>query len=500
MAQWRAVIRRVQLIDDALHGYSDRLPPSRADPLLRGLSRAANHSVLWLTSAALLALRKGPTRRAAVRGVAALGASSFTANAVAKRVIPRQRPIWDSLPPWRRIVGSPTSPAFPSGHAASAAAFATGVAMECPSAGLVIAPVAAAVGYSRVHVGAHWPSDVLAGAALGTGIALATRRWWPVRPEQPARARPRGDAPALPQGRGLVVLANKRSGDEGVDPAERVAEALPAARVIGAPDGGDLGAALEEAVDGALAVGIAGGDGSVGAAAAVADRRGLPLMVAPEGTLNHFARDVGIGSLEQAAEAVSAGDAVGVDLGIVEVECDPVDGRQHRRCFVNTASLGGYPDLVRLREQWEPRWGKWPAGAAALVRVLAQASPLTVEIDGRRRKLWLLFVGNGVYHPRGVAPMWRPRLDSGLLDVRYLLADLPFSRTRFLAAAATGALARSRTYVQECVSSVDVRVLGDPVTVATDGEVELRGGSFHFRVAPGRLVVYRPADEPVDTA
>ena len=97
----------------------------------------------------------------------------------------------------------------PSGHAASAAAFATAVGLESPRLGLALAPVAAAVGYSRVHVGAHWASSMHSGAALGVGVAALTQRWWPVRRTDEARARPVDSAPALPDGEGLLMMVNQ---------------------------------------------------------------------------------------------------------------------------------------------------------------------------------------------------------------------------------------------------------------------------------------------------
>src|SRR5919107_1651345 len=98
------------------------------------------------------------------------------------------------------VATPPTSSSFPSGHSASAAAFATAVSMESPVLGLVVSPLAAAVAYSRVHVGVHWTSDVVVGAAVGTGVALATERWWPVREQDEARARPLDTVPELPEG------------------------------------------------------------------------------------------------------------------------------------------------------------------------------------------------------------------------------------------------------------------------------------------------------------
>ena len=89
-------------------------------------------------------------------------------------------------------------------------------------------------------------------------------------------------------------------------------------------------------------------------------------------------------------------------------------------------------------------------------------------------------------------PAWRPALDTGLLDIRYLRADLRLSRTRFLLTAPTGALHRSRTYVQREAPALEVRVFGKPVAPATDGEVEVTGDRFDFAVRPARLTVHRP--------
>src|SRR3546814_18449056 len=94
--------------------------------------------------------------------------------------------------------------------------------------------------------------------------------------------------------------------------------------------------------------------------------------------------------------------------------------------FLTTASRGGYPEVGRLREKREPRFGKWPAAGAAMIRVLAAAGPMTVTIDGKRTTIWMLFVGNGRYSPADQVPMSRPEMNRGLLDVRYLRADTKF--------------------------------------------------------------------------
>ena len=193
--------RRLDEVDEIDRGISrwiGQQPPSPLDVAMKGLSTVANHSMLWFAIAAALAVRKGATRRAALRGVLSIAATSFTANTVLKPLLPRRRPAAKELPAYQLLPDPPTSSSFPSGHAASAAAFAVAVALECPKVGLAIAPLAAAVAYSRIHVGVHWTSDVLAGAAVGSGIALSTQRWWPVRRTDEAQARPLDHAPMLP--------------------------------------------------------------------------------------------------------------------------------------------------------------------------------------------------------------------------------------------------------------------------------------------------------------
>lgn len=257
--------------------------------MLCGLSRAANHGRLWLGVAAVLGARKGTGRRAAVRAMGSLAISSALTNVVAKSVFHRRRPNLADHPPVRRLRREPISSSFPSGHSASAAAFATAVAMESPLLAVAVAPLATAVAYSRVHVGVHYPGDVVAGSAIGAGVALATRHWWPVHPAVPARVRLTSVAAALPGGEGLVIVVNPRSGPDDLSPAEELRGLLPKAELIELAEGDDLDELLGEAAGRAQALGIAGGDGTVAAAALVALEHGLPLAVLPAGTLNHFA-------------------------------------------------------------------------------------------------------------------------------------------------------------------------------------------------------------------
>lgn len=463
------------------------LGPGPLDEVMRRLARSADHSVLWLVLAGVASARPGRSRRGAVRGLLAVAAASATANSLAKPLFPRGRPPEEGVAVARRLRKRPTSSSYPSGHAASAAAFVTGMALESPETAAVIAPVAAAVAYSRVHTGVHWPSDVVSGAVLGSGIALATRRWWATRPDDPANLGLSEEAPRCPGGDGLLIAVNPGSGAEDGAVEDELRQRLPRATVIRLGTDSDF----RIQVDGHLrerdyrAIGVCGGDGTVQAMSEVAMRRGIPLAVFPGGTLNHFAQDTGIVDTESTARAVETGQAVLVDVAEVQVD------DRHPTPFLNTASLGGYPDSVRLRDKWEPKLGKWPAAAAAMITVLSEAKPLTVTLDGEQTAVWMFFVGNGRYSPRDRVPMSRPDLHRGTLDIRYLRADIRFSRSKLVFAALSGTLGSSTSYVQKSIAAVDVEVHGPSIALATDGEAERSGSRFRFASRPGALTLYR---------
>lgn len=148
------------------------------DSAMRRLSHAADHSKLWLGTAAALAVVGGPKgRRAAARSLLALGAASALANLVAKPLTVRSRPQREEREALaRRHVPMPRSSSFPSGHTASAFAFATAAGHVSPGLSAPLRAAATLVGYSRVHTGVHFPADVLAGAFLGVSAAEAVNR------------------------------------------------------------------------------------------------------------------------------------------------------------------------------------------------------------------------------------------------------------------------------------------------------------------------------------
>ncbi|MFJ8715248.1 bifunctional phosphatase PAP2/diacylglycerol kinase family protein [Streptomyces violaceus] len=454
-----------------------------AGPVLPRLGRCANHGALWFAAAAALAASRTPrARRAATRGLASLSLASLAINTLGKRSVRRPRPALDPVPLIRQLKRQPITTSFPSGHAASAAAFATGVALESPVWGAVVAPVAASVALSRVYTGVHFPSDVLAGAALGVGAAFAVRGLVPTRSQATPPARPRAEVPALLEGEGLVLVANTAAGT-----AERVRalrDDLPRAEVVEC-EPQDVAAELEKAAGRARVLGVCGGDGTVNAAARVALRHRLPLAVLPGGTLNHFAYDLGVEDARDLARALRQGDAVRVDVG--RFSC----GDEHG-VFLNTCSVGVYPELVRERERWSHRIGGWPAGVLAARRVLrADRHPLEAEFQGRTRPLWLLFAGNGTYHRVGLAPGRRLDLADGQLDVRVVHGGRR-PAARLLAAALAGPLTRSPAHAAVQVGRLRLDHVAPGTLLAYDGEVIDVEGRVTLEKLPEALTVYRP--------
>lgn len=174
-AQLRAEFRA---LDEALYAAVAGTETPQLDRWLRPLTVAADHSKLWIATAACLGLVGGSRgRRAALDGMASVALASFAANQGAKRITQRRRPNRaESSVPRSRQVPMPTSTSFPSGHSASAFAFAVGVSRQLPWLGVPLLLAAATVGYTRVHAGVHYPGDVLAGAALGIACGESAPR------------------------------------------------------------------------------------------------------------------------------------------------------------------------------------------------------------------------------------------------------------------------------------------------------------------------------------
>ncbi|MCY7379625.1 MAG: hypothetical protein LH467_09845 [Gemmatimonadaceae bacterium] len=248
--------------------------------------------------------------------------------------------------------------------------------------------------------------------------------------------------------------------------------------------------------DGARRVLVAGGDGTIATAAATLLETKAELAVLPGGTLNHFARDLGIST--DAAEAIAlavSGSTRGVDVGMV-----------NGRIFLNTSSVGAYVRFVRVRESLEHLFGYRLASFVAAVRILFTLRRMGVEVvvDGQKRiyRTPLVFVGVG---ERGMQlPSLGQRIPNGRRGLHVMVVRGRSSARTLalgLAAVARGVSTVSRTPVFESFLvdelRIDMRGMG---TVAVDGEIAHMTAPLRFVLQRDALDVVCPAPTAVTDA
>jgi len=474
---------QVHALDAAVFSAVASTPSPVLDRWMPKLTNAADHSVLWLVIAGGMYLTgRSRARRGAMRGVVTLGVTSIIANQLAKRLHHRVRPIRALVPIGRLSRRTPFSSSFPSGHSASAAAFAAGVSAELPAAAVPLHVLAGLVGFSRVATGAHYPSDVAAGLVLGSTVAAIGRRLVPpVAPPVVPAPRELDQLRPRPRGEGVTLVVNPAShSGRGAALSRSLRRALPKMTIIELHEGGDVDAVMRRAAAGAEVLAVAGGDGTVAAAAQAAIARGLPLAVFPAGTFNHFARTIGADTAKRTVQAIRRGTADVVDVAYL-----------NDKIFLNTASVGGYTDFVRIREGLEKRIGKPLAALVAGWRTMRKDRTVAVTVDGTTRESSLLFIGNGQYEPHGFAPSVRGDLQDGLLDVRILDVSSRWSRFVVLMATLTGQLARVKQYHEASAPELEIALPDGPERVTRDGEVGEASDLLRLRAARRALTVYR---------
>ena len=253
------------------------------------------------------------------------------------------------------------------------------------------------------------------------------------------------------------------------------------------------GADIEPTVKAAIAAGVqvvvaGGGDGTVSAVAGALVGTGITLGVLPMGTLNHFAKDLGIPLDQDEAIAVIAGNRQ------VEVDAGEVNGR----IFINNSSLGIYPDIVREREKRQHRLGhgKWRALVAASIGAARRYPVVTVhvEVDGKTlvRSTPFVFIGNNEYTMEGFEIGERAALDRGTLSLYLTQRMGRFGLLHLAAMALLRRLQQARDFDMLTASEFVVRTGHKRLRVATDGEVNLMETPLKYRLRPRALRVIVP--------
>ncbi len=284
-----------------------------------------------------------------------------------------------------------------------------------------------------------------------------------------------------------AILLN-RGGGSATD-RSRVEEALQRAGIAATGrwlEGSEIAQAARDAVNaGARLVIAGGGDGTISAAAGALCGTDVALGILPLGTLNHFARDLGIPlDIDEAAKLITSGARRKVDVAEV-----------NGRVFVNNSSIGVYPLLVRERDAQRRQLGRGKALAMAIAaaRTLIRFSKnrLNVTIGDREASVEtpLLFVGNNRYRLRMPRAGTREQLDGGELCVLVLRRK---SLPGFAAAALRAVLGRERR--QDVARIDDVRDLQvdsarSALTVSLDGETALMKTPLRYVARPQALTV-----------
>jgi diacylglycerol kinase family enzyme len=296
----------------------------------------------------------------------------------------------------------------------------------------------------------------------------------------------------------LVVL-NARSGT-GSGP-----EQLSLLRELFALEGVDAefvlahgGDEMFDAVDRACADGIelvvaGGGDGTQSAVASRLVGRPVVQGVLPLGTLNHFAKDLGIPlKLADAVRTLARGQVQEVDVGEV-----------NGRVFINNSSLGLYPEIVRERELQQLHLGKskWRALASATLHATEGRPGMAVRVDAdgdqQVRRTPFVFIGNNRYTMEGLAIGARETLQGGELSLYLGRRRGRLALVQMALRALAKRLRQDEDFELVTGEAFVINTTDSRIRVATDGEVCMMDTPLHYRIRPRALrVLVPPATAP----
>src|SRR3954469_18059335 len=290
----------------------------------------------------------------------------------------------------------------------------------------------------------------------------------------------------------MIVIMNRGAGGSD-DPEERIVALLKArgkeATVVHPNGGEDICAVARHAAQSNERIIVAaGGDGTISAVAAAVCGTDKVLGVLPVGTLNHFAKDLGIPlDLESAVRTLAEGESSEVDVGEV-----------NGRVFINNSSLGLYPQIVSRREaqQQQLARGKWFAFFWATIQAFRRFPflDLRVEFEGQQivRRTAFLFVGNNEYQIAGFSLGSPACVNAANLGLYLTHGTGRFGLFRLAFHALFGRVEQAEDFDIFCVTEARIETRKRRLLVALDGEVERMNTPLEYRIRPAALRVLVP--------
>lgn len=297
------------------------------------------------------------------------------------------------------------------------------------------------------------------------------------------------DEPVVASSRRIAIVRNAASGSAPDKAAleQALAAAGIAANVLDTPARSRFDGWIDEVADRHDVIAAAGGDGTVSAVAAGVARADKTLAVLPTGTLNHFARDLGIPiDLAPALEVLRAGVVSAIDLGVV-----------NDRLFLNNVSLGSYPRMLDERSALEHKGhSRRVAGIVAVARTWWRLRSVTASliVDDRRmtRRTPFIVIGNGSYALSGFALARRPNISDHQLSLYVAPRAGRLGALSMPMRALLGTLDRYEQFESMRAREITIALRRRRVLAGIDGEMCELDSPMRFSVKPGALKVLVP--------
>lgn len=283
----------------------------------------------------------------------------------------------------------------------------------------------------------------------------------------------------------IVVVHNQKSG--GADKLHALKTAFKklglAADYVSVHDTGATRILKAAAAKRGATLVAAGGDGTVQFTAAIARDTRATLGIVPLGTLNHFAKDIGVPlDIAGAAATIKTGKVATVDTGDV-----------NGHIFINNSSIGLYPQSLRTRKKYRHRVGNVPSAILGIIKVLARPRRyrITVHVDGKRMtcRTPFVFIGNNSYTVRGNEFLNRVSLTEGRLAVYIIKAKKPWHVARLFVMTLFSKKRRTPDLDVYYATDCTIKNRHKRLPVAFDGEVATLATPLVYTTKPKSLRV-----------